>query len=135
MLILNDRVAMERALILEMPASLLFLLTKYIGHTIDAGLDGLTRIIVVNADDGLVELNGELGLSLLWDLDGQHWTAESFTPRHDWLEESDGWFIAIVCAGNTGFATIVIVENRDDDLGEFCNRFSRTGDSPLPTNP
>lgn len=120
--IFADRADMVRAL----STPLAPVLAKHIRHTLDAGLGELTQIIVVTTQDSEPDLADTLGLSLLQDIDALPWTASPFSQQHDWLSFDNGWFVAIICAGDTGYASIVLIEEREDELGDFCRRFTLT---------
>lgn len=114
-------------LLLALSAPLSPVLAKHILHSLDAGLADLTQIIVVDAHDSEAELTDVLGFSLLRDIDGLPWTAPTYSPQHDWLSHDDGWFVAVICAGDTGYASIVLIADRADELGDFCRHYSTAG--------
>lgn len=77
-------------------------------HTLDSGLGGMTALMVVLASDSAADLAAEMGgtITEAW-VDGA-----SALP--------DGWAELVICVGDGGYAAVLIVEPRDDELGALC---------------
>ena len=121
MLRFDNRDALLGALSLDLRPDLRGLLASRIRHTLDSGLGDLTHIVVLFAGDAVQDLDAELGMSLLVDpIDGGPWDARGGAPWIDWLSTFAKWWEAIVTVGDTGFAFVVLIEERDDELGRMC---------------
>lgn len=127
MKLLDTRRAMQRALKSDTPPDLAPLLQEHLRHTIDAGLAEITTIIVLEACDPEETLAAALGRSLLINpLDGSRFGERGFQPDLDWLRRRGSFFEAFLCVGNDGFAFIILIEDRADELGNVCRQFSST---------
>lgn len=98
------------------------LLTEHLRHTLDAGLADITRLLVVEAINSEAELKAAVGFTPLTNpLDGSRFgDGPKYTPWFDGLRDCGGWYEMIICAGNSGFAFILLIEERDDELGRLC---------------
>lgn len=124
--ILHDRATMLAALDLPLPEALRPVLAERVRQTVESGLADLTTIVVARATDPEESVADEIGGSLLVNpLDGKRWGEDSFAPDVDWIEAHDGWWELIRCVGDGGFAYILFVEERRDDLGEMCRALAQ----------
>lgn len=118
MYVLHDEASMLAALDLPLEPDLKSLLACRVRHTLDGGLGSLTTIIVLRASDPEEALAGELGGPLLRNgLSGLAWGEPDFWPELDWLEAHRGWWEAVRCVGDGGFAYVLLLEERSDALG------------------
>jgi hypothetical protein len=75
----------------------------------------LTMLVVLEPGDTAEDIQRETGLNpLVSPLDGTRYGDTGFEQYCDWLSFSDGHFEWITCAGDTGYATILLVPDRPD---------------------
>lgn len=85
------------------------LLSDRLNDTEKCGLEALTHLLVIEADDTEEQIIDAIGFSPLRSrIDNlpDH-------PDWDWLEKHDGYWEALYCVGNSGFAYILLIEDVD----------------------
>jgi hypothetical protein len=91
----------------------------------------LTKLVVLEAGDTAGDVERETGLNpLVSPTDGAHFGEAEFQTYWDYLELSNGWYEWICCAGDTGYATILLVPDRPDidaELLSLCHHYAREG--------
>lgn len=126
MLSLSDRVAMNHALTLPLRADIHALLQRRIAQIFEAGLANHTHLVVVTAQDTEAALVEEVGFSPL-EADGHRFGSPSFVPRVDVLHDHGDFFEWTVCVGNSGFAFVLLIEDREspNGLAKLCRSILR----------
>lgn len=126
MLSLPDRAAMDHALTLPLRAEIHTLLQQRIAQIFETELANHTHLAVVTAQDTEAALVEEVGFSPL-EADGHRFGSPSFVPRVDVLHDHGGFFEWTVCVGNSGFAFVLLIEDREgsNGLAELCRSVLR----------
>ena len=131
MISLPDRAAIEAAVNGSMPVEVRDILARRIaGLTSPHGdLTDLTHFLVVEAGDTEAAIVAEIGFSPLVNaIDGARFGSPDFHPSWDWLRDVGGWFELIMTVGNSGFAFVLLIEDRDGtdpELLRMCRRHAR----------
>ena len=131
MISLPDRAAIEAAPNVSMPVEVRDILARRIaGLTSPHGdLTDLTHFLVVEAGDTEAAIVAEIGFSPLVNaIDGARFGSPDFHPSWDWLRDVGGWFELIMTVGNSGFAFVLLIEDRDGtdpELLRMCRRHAR----------
>ncbi len=82
----------------------------------------LTMLLVLEPGDSAADVERTAGVNpLVSPMTGARYP--SLEPYWDYLELSRGWFEWICCAGDTGFATILLVPDRQDVDAELLAMF------------
>ena len=121
-----DRAAIEAAPNLPMRAEVRDILAPRIAglNSSDGDLADLTHFLVVEAGDTEAAIVAEVGFSPLVNaIDGARFGSPDFHPWWDWLQNVGGWFELIVTVGNSGFAFVLLIEDRegtDPELVRMC---------------
>jgi hypothetical protein len=127
MLSLHDMPSMLAALDLPLDPTLHRLLADRIHDTIACGLGDMTHIIVVEPGDREADFLREAAFSPFWNPTlPLRYGEVGFEPPWDWAGKHDGWFEWIKTVGNSGFAFIVLVPDReeiDPTLAAMCKEF------------
>ena len=88
----------------------------------------LTHLLIVQAGDTEHAIIDEVAFSPLTNpLDGRRFGSKGFEPHWDWLERHDGWFELIFTVGNSGFAFVMFLEDREDvdtELSRLCETYA-----------
>lgn len=126
MLSLPDRAAMNHAVTLPLRADIHTLLQRRIAQIFEAGLADHTHLVVVTAHDREAALVEKIGFSPL-EADGHRFGSPAFVPRVDVLHDHGGFFEWTVCIGNSGFAFVLLIEDREgsNGLAELCRSVLR----------
>ena len=75
----------------------------------------LTMLLVLEPGDTAGDVRRATGLNpLVSPIDGSRYAAPGFEPYWDYLELTGGWYEWICCAGDTGYATVLLVPDRPD---------------------
>ena len=131
MISLPDRAAIEAAPNVSMPVEVRDILARRIaGLTSPHGdLTDLTHFLVVETGDTEAAIVAEIGFSPLVNaIDGARFGSPDFHPSWDWLRDVGGWFELIMTVGNSGFAFVLLIEDRDGtdpELLRMCRRHAR----------
>ena len=93
------------------------LLADRLADTIHCGLQELTHVLVIEADDAECEIIEAIGFSPLRSrIDGHR-----NQPDWDWIEQHLGWWELLYTVGNAGFAYILLAEDSDTSpLARLC---------------
>ena len=106
MLDLPDMEAVRAALKRPLDPELKTLLSDLLADTLHRGLENLTHVLVLEADDTERDVVEAVGFSpLVSRLDDQ--------PDWDWLDRDGGWWRALYCVGDSGFAFVLLIEDAD----------------------
>lgn len=104
-------------------------LLAYAPQLADPELGPLTTIIVVEWHTTEDDIINGLGFSpLVNPMDGEFYKSPSFEPYWDWLTFKDGVWDMIVCVGNSGRATILLIpdeRNQVCGIRAMCRKFAR----------
>jgi hypothetical protein len=114
MLSLYDAPALRNALTLPLRDDLKALLHTRITQVFVDGLEDLTHIVVLCPGDTEAALKAEVLFSPL-EREGRRWGNPGFQTWWDWLHDHGGFFEIVYCAGNSGFAFVLFVEDADGD--------------------
>lgn len=119
MINLPDMEAVRAALRQPLKPELKRLLADRLANTESCGLASLTHILVIEAQDTEAAVIDAVGFSPLASrIDGN-----SNQPDWDWLERHEGWWEALYCVGDSGFAFILLIENSDESpWAELCRK-------------
>lgn len=126
MLSLYDADALRNALTLPLRVDIKALLHTRITQIFADGLADHTHLVVITADDMEAALVKEVGFSPLEE-DGHRFGSPPFVPRADVLHDHGGFFEWTVCIGNSGFAFVLLIEDRESQngLAELCRSVLR----------
>ena len=104
-------------------------LLAYAPQLNDPELGPLTTIILVESPTTEDDIVNALGFSPLHNpMDGERYSGPSFEPYWDWLNYTDGVWDMIVCVGNSGRATILLIpdeRNQVCGLRTMCRKYAR----------
>lgn len=119
MLDFPDMAALRSALHQPLRADLKALLADRLADTERCGLEHLTHILVIEADDREDSIVEAVGFSPLASrIDGKR-----DQPDWDWLEHHEGWWEALYCVGDSGFAFILLIEDADQSAyAQLCRK-------------
>jgi len=119
MLDFPDMAALRAALHQPLRADLKALLADRLADTERLGLAHLTHIVVIAADDREDSIVEAVGFSPLASrIDGIR-----NQPDWDWLERHGGWWEALYCVGDSGFAFILLIEDADQSpFAQLCRK-------------
>ena len=127
MLSLHDIDTMNAALSLPLDPKLHRLLSDRIQDAIACGLEALTHIIVITPDDGESDFIREVSFSPFWNpLSETRYGDPGHIPPWDWAGKQDGHYEWLKTVGDSGFAFIVLVPDRDGidpTLLAMCREF------------
>ena len=126
---LFDTPSLERALALPLDPKLHRLLHERVEHlnALDFDVRDTTYFLVIGPGATVEDVTHELGWSpLVNPLDGRSFGEPGFHPFHDHLEDCDGWFVALITAGNQAVFTLLIQDDdgTNPDLLDFCRTFT-----------
>jgi hypothetical protein len=115
--------ALQAALHQPLQSDLKALLSDRLADTVGLGLADLTHVLVIEAEDTEAAVINAVGFSPLASrIDGKR-----NQPDWDWLERHGGWWEALYCIGNSGFAFILLVEDSDQSpFAQLCRQGSGT---------
>lgn len=114
MIDLPDMEALRAALCQPLNPALKTLLADRLADTESCGLANLTHVLVIEAEDPEAAVIDAVGFSPL----ASRIDSNRDQPDWDWLEHHDGWWEALYCVGDSGFAFILLIE--DADLSPFA---------------
>ena len=119
MLDFPDMATLRAALHQPLRADLKALLADRLVDTQRCGLEHLTHILVIEADDREDSIVEAVGFSpLVSRIDGIQ-----NQPDWDWLERHGGWWEALYCVGDSGFAFILLIEDADQSpFAQLCRK-------------
>ena len=104
-------------------------LLAYASQLADPELGPLTTIVVVDWHTTEEDIADVLGHSpLLNPMDGECYKSPSFEPYWDWLTFQGGVWDMVVCVGNSGRATILLIpdeRNQICGIRAMCRKFAR----------
>lgn len=123
MISLPDRAALKRALAGRLQPRLRELLAERLTVTEANGVADMTHYLVVQFGDTEADIVEAIGLSpLINPIDGARFGTVSFQSWWDWLANVDGWFEMTITVGNSGFAYVLIIEDRGEptELLRLC---------------
>ncbi len=104
----------------QLPSDLRAILEGRLHDTIECGLQDLTHVVVIEADDTETAVIEAVGFSPL----RSRIDPDARGPDCDWLEKHPGWFELIFTVGNAGFAYIVLIVDRDGcPRADLCRRW------------
>ena len=119
MLDLPDTKTLRAALDQPLKDNLKRLLEDRLADTVHCGLQELTHVLVIEADDGEAAVFDAVGFSPL----RSRIDDEQNKPDWDWLERHDGWWEALYCVGDSGFAFILLIEDADHSpFAQLCRQ-------------
>lgn len=82
-----------------------------------ARLLDLTHLLIVEPGDTEADIIDEVGFSpLVSTWDGRLFGTEGFQPFWDGLHDRGGWFELIVTVGDSGFAFVLVIADREGVL-------------------
>lgn len=128
-MIITDQPSLEVALDAVRGTPVHARLLAYAPQLADPELGPITTIIVVDwhtTEEAIVDVLGHS--PLLNPMDGEWYKSPSFEPYWDWLTFTDGVWDMIVCVGNGGRATILLIpdeRNQICGLRVMCRKFAR----------
>ncbi len=114
MIDLPDMEAVRAALHQPLKPALKTLLADRLADTESCCLANLTHVLVVEAEDTEAAVIDAVGFSPL----ASRIDCNRDQPDWDWLERHEGWWEALYCVGDSGFAFILLIE--DADLSPFA---------------
>ena len=119
MIDLPDMEALRAALHQPLKPELKALLSDRLADTEDCGLANLTHVLVIEAEDTEAAVIDAVGFSPLASrIDGNRDQAD-----WDWLERHEGWWEALYCVGDSGFAFILLIEDAEiSPFAELCRK-------------
>lgn len=119
MIDLPDMEAVRAALGQPLKPALMTLLADRLADTESCGLANLTHILVIEAEDTEPAVIDAVGFSPLTSrIDGNR-----DQPDWDWLERHEGFWEALYCVGDSGFAFILLIEDADHSpFAQLCRK-------------
>lgn len=100
------------------------LLEDRLSDTLHCGLEAHTHVLVIEGHDTESQVIDAIGFSVLRSRIDE----KSDDPDWDWIEAHDGWFEALYCIGNSGFAIIVLIEDAEGSaFAAICRRHATCG--------
>lgn len=118
MIDLPDMEAVRAALHQPLKPALKALLADRLADTERCGLEHLTHILVIEADDREDSIVEAVGFSPLASrIDGNR-----DQPDWDWLERHDGWWELVYTVGDSGYAFILLIEDADTLFAQLCQK-------------
>ncbi|NTZ42882.1 hypothetical protein G7A66_07230 [Altererythrobacter sp. SALINAS58] len=128
MLSLPDANAIRAALREPLDPKLHTILAAKLASVEANGLENLTHVVVVQAGTTEEELQQELGWSPLQNpIDGVRYGEAEFVPYWSFLQDLGGVYELIQPVGNSGFAYIVVIEDREGvpaELLRMCRQYA-----------
>lgn len=128
MLSLSDAAAIRAALNQPLDGKLHAILRGVLATAEANGVTDLTHVLVVQAGDTEEAIEQELGWSPLHHpIDGHRFGSVKFAPYWAWLRDRGGWYELIHPAGNSGFASILLVQDAEAvpaDLLRMCRQYA-----------
>lgn len=128
-MIITDQASLEVALIAVRGTPVHARLLAYAPQLADPELGPITTIIVVDWYTTEEIIASELGFSpLINPMDGESHKSPSFEPYWDWLTFTGGVWDMVVCVGNSGRATILLIpdeRNQICGIRAMCRKFAR----------
>lgn len=113
---IND---LKTAIASERRAALHSLLSDRLADTIKCGLEELTHVLVIEANDTESAIVEAVGFSPLQS----RVDCVRNQPDWDWIERHDGWWELLYTVGNAGFAYILLVEDDDrSPVAQLCRQ-------------
>ena len=126
---ITDQASLEVALDAVRDTPVHARLLAYAPQLSDPELGPITTIILVEWHTTEEEIINSLGFSpLLNPMDGEWYNSPSFEPYWDWLTYTEGCWDMIVCVGNSGPATILLIpdeRNQICGIRAMCRRFAK----------
>lgn len=114
MLSLYDINTMSAALLLPLDPALHRLLSDRIRDAVACELEELTHILVVEPGDGEGDFIREAAFSPFWNaLSETRYGDPDHFPPWDWAGKQEGYFEWIKTVGDSGFAFLVLVPDRE----------------------
>ena len=100
------------------------LLADRLSDTLHCGLQDHTHVLVVEAGDSEKDVEAAIGFSPLRSrIEGL-----PDTPDWDWLERHEGYWEALYCVGDSGFAYILLIEDADGSpFAALCRKHQPCG--------
>jgi hypothetical protein len=119
MIDLPDMKACRAALCEPLKPALKALLSDRLADTESCDLAILTHILVIEAKDTEADVIDAVGFSPLASrIDGNR-----DQPDWDWLERHEGFWEALYCVGDSGFAFILLIEDADQSpFAQLCRK-------------
>ncbi len=118
-----DRASMAYALTLDLEPRLRQLLSERIAALTEDLID-YTEYLVVEETDSEGDIVRHVGFSpLVEPIEGARYGELAFQPFWDLLADRGGWYEMIVTFGSA-FAHVLLIEHRDDALGELCREYT-----------
>jgi hypothetical protein len=131
MLCLPDRASIESASTASLPTTLATALAARIRHTLAADLADFTHILVVEAEDTEAQVIEAIGFSPRENsIQGTRHGHPTFLPGWAWLVALPGCFEMIVTVGDSGFASIILIEDAHVDRSGLATMCRFYGGSP-----
>jgi hypothetical protein len=131
MIRINDEASFEAAIANATDATLRRMLAARLKLYRAGCLLDLTTLAVLEPGDTAEDVERGTGLNpLVNPIDGARYPSKDFNQYCDWLNLSEGWYEWICCAGDTGYATILLVPDRpgiDAELLSLCHHYARKG--------
>ena len=124
MILINDEASFEAAIATSTDPALCRLLTTRLKLYRAGCLLDLTTLAVIQAGDTAEDVEREAGLNpIVNPIDGARHPSPAFQEYWDYLELSNGWYEWICCAGDTGYATILLAPDLPDIDAELLAMF------------
>ena len=122
MIDLPDLEALKAALHQPLDPEQKTLLTELLADTLYRGLENLTHVLVLEADDTERDVIHAVGFSpLVSRINGKR-----HQPDWDWLDRDGGWWRALYCVGDGGFAFVLLIEDADrSPFARLCRAAQR----------
>jgi hypothetical protein len=119
MIDLPDMEAVRAALSQPLKPELKTLLSDRLAGTESCGLARHTHVLVIEAGDTEADIIDAVGFSPLASrIDGNR-----NQPDWDWMERHEGWWEALYCVGDSGFAFILLIEDADcSPFAQLCRK-------------
>lgn len=122
----RDTLLDARAL-LRLEPDLQHLIRRRIDDAMERDLIDLTHIVLMQQNDGEIDLLREIACSPLQG-DGARFPSEDFIAPFDGVEWApEGAWVIVTCVADSGFAYLVIIPDQEDiDLGllELCRAYA-----------
>ena len=127
MLSLPDRASVEHAIASVDDRYLAGLLATRLTLSVANAVADITHYLVVHAGDEEDVIIAAAGFSpLVHPIDQCRFPDPGFHPWWDWLGDVGGWYEMVVAVGDTGFAFVLLIENKpeaDAVMLELCRTY------------
>lgn len=126
MISIPNKDTLSATLCRPLPPPLRILLDEIATTTMEAGLQDLTYIVVVELCDTEEAVADEIGFVPTTNpIDGIRYGDPSFQPYWAHLRQQGGWYELTHTISNDGFAFILLIDaNSDDDLRRMCREYA-----------